>query len=62
MGSKRVWKNVPIPSDLIEEIKPHLRGYSSIAEFVRSAIRYYLAERCLPSPEAALEIPLEEVA
>jgi len=38
----RIWKTITLPEETIDEVKKNMDGYTSISEFVRSAIRFYI--------------------
>lgn len=56
---KTIWRNISLPTELVEEIEDKKPDYMSIAEFVRHAVRYYIDSLLRSSEPIELINPVE---
>lgn len=56
------WRTITLPETTINEIKENMKGFTSLSEFVRAAIRFYIDFRMNPmwKQEAIEKVPTVE--
>ena len=42
------WRTITLPETTISEIKENMKGFTSLSEFVRAAVRFYIDFRMNP--------------
>ena len=58
----RRWKTITLPEEILDEVRRNMKGFTSLSEFVRAAIRYYINNQCQPTQneKIMMEVPAVE--